>query len=220
MPGMEENPTAVRGEGTRVALVAAATRVFAHYGYDGASSRALAAEAGVNQALISYHFGGKRGLYLAVFERIAATISERIGPALADVRRGLDAAPGDRRRAVDALVILLNALVDLFLSADLADWAKLILREQQEPTEAFDLLYDGPMSRMLATVTQLVGTAAGDDADTDARVTALTLVGQAMVFRAAHAAAARHLGWKASAGAADIDTIKQQIARNLRARFA
>ena len=216
---MDEAARKDRGEGTRAALIDAATRVFAQYGFDGATSRRLAAEAGVNQALISYHFGGKLGLYHAVFERLAATISERIAPVLAQAGRRLEGRPDDRAAAVAAIVALLEALVELFLSAELTDWAKLILREQQEPTEAFDLLYDGPMRRMLGTVTGLVAVAAGDEADPDPRITALTLVGQAMVFRAAHAAAARHLGWQGAPDEQDIAAIKEQIGRNVRARF-
>jgi len=217
---MDETSRPDRGEITRASLIAAATRVFAHYGYDGASSRRLAAEAGVNQALISYHFGGKRGLYHAVFEEIAATIGERIAPVLATVEDRLAAESAGRRAAVDAIVSLLEALVQLFLAAELTDWAKLILREQQEPSEAFDLLYEGPMSRMLGTMTRLVTIAAAGDADAEPRVAALTFVGQAMVFRAAHAAAARHLGWKAAPDGRELEVIKRQIGRNVRARFA
>jgi TetR/AcrR family transcriptional regulator len=53
-------------EATRRALLAAATRLFAERGYDAVPIGAVAGEAGVNKALISYHFGGKRGLYRAI----------------------------------------------------------------------------------------------------------------------------------------------------------
>jgi TetR/AcrR family transcriptional regulator len=50
-------------EATRHALVAAGAALFGETGYDGISIEDVAARAGVNKALISYHFGGKRGLY-------------------------------------------------------------------------------------------------------------------------------------------------------------
>jgi TetR/AcrR family transcriptional regulator len=65
-------------EATRRALVAAATRLFAERGFDAVPIGAVAAEAGVNKALISYHFGGKRGLYRAIlvssFAELAADL--------------------------------------------------------------------------------------------------------------------------------------------------
>ncbi len=51
---------------TRDALLAAGARLFASRGYDGATVQAIADAAGVNPALISYHFGGKQALYTAV----------------------------------------------------------------------------------------------------------------------------------------------------------
>jgi AcrR family transcriptional regulator len=46
-----------------------AERVFSDMGYDGASTRKISGEAGVNMAMLSYYFGSKEGLFLAIFER-------------------------------------------------------------------------------------------------------------------------------------------------------
>ena len=62
-------------EATRRALLLAGTALFAERGYDGAPISAIAGRAGVNKALISYHFGGKRKLYLAI---VTATFTELI----------------------------------------------------------------------------------------------------------------------------------------------
>lgn len=66
--------------GSREALLAAGTELFAERGFDGVSVQAIARKAGVNPAMISYHFGGKRDLYLAI---LAATFDEIV----ADVER-------------------------------------------------------------------------------------------------------------------------------------
>lgn len=42
--------------------------MFAEHGYDAATTRQIAAEAGVDAALIARYFGSKEGLYLAVVE--------------------------------------------------------------------------------------------------------------------------------------------------------
>lgn len=46
-----------------------AEKLFAEYGYEAVSTRKLASEAHVNVAMISYYFGSKEELYLAVIER-------------------------------------------------------------------------------------------------------------------------------------------------------
>lgn len=73
-------------------LIEAGEKLFAEKGLSGVSIRELSKEAGANSALISYHFGGKEGLYKAVLElqfspidtlmnsvmRIEATPTEKI----------------------------------------------------------------------------------------------------------------------------------------------
>jgi AcrR family transcriptional regulator len=46
-----------------------AERVFSDLGYDGASTRTISGEAGVNMAMLNYYFGSKEGLFLSVFNR-------------------------------------------------------------------------------------------------------------------------------------------------------
>jgi TetR/AcrR family transcriptional regulator len=65
-------------EATRRALLEAAAALFAERGYDGVATEEVAARAGVNKALISYHFRGKRGLYVAVLESTFAQIAARL----------------------------------------------------------------------------------------------------------------------------------------------
>ncbi len=59
-----------------------AEKVFSELGYDGASTRTISGEAGLNMAMLNYYFGSKEGLYLAIFERkISAfrTLLQNIG---------------------------------------------------------------------------------------------------------------------------------------------
>src|SRR5262249_18059327 len=65
-------------EATRQALLMAGTRLFAEQGYDGVPLSAIADTAGVNKAMVSYHFGGKRKLYLAI---VTATFADIVGRA-------------------------------------------------------------------------------------------------------------------------------------------
>jgi AcrR family transcriptional regulator len=76
---------------TRRALLRAGARLFPEGGFDGVSVGDLAARAGVNKALISYHFGGKRGLYTAVLQSGFAEMADRLRTIdeVADAREGL-----------------------------------------------------------------------------------------------------------------------------------
>ncbi|MFD2145162.1 TetR/AcrR family transcriptional regulator [Mucilaginibacter antarcticus] len=53
-----------------------AERVFADKGFDGASTRLISGEAGVNMAMLNYYFGSKEGLFLAVFQRKIASFQD------------------------------------------------------------------------------------------------------------------------------------------------
>ena len=102
---------------TREALLDAGRVLFAERGYDRATLRDVGERAGVDPALIARYFGGKEGLYLAVFatepqpdvtggpEAIAASLLRRWdehgpGPMThAITRTELDDAVGERLRA-------------------------------------------------------------------------------------------------------------------------
>lgn len=57
-----------RGRETRAAIMAAAERIFAEAGPAGARTEAIAANAGVNKALLYYYFPSKDALFRAVLE--------------------------------------------------------------------------------------------------------------------------------------------------------
>jgi len=64
-PCASERPAGAR---TRAAILAAAERVFARSGLAGARTDLIAAQAGVNKALLYYYFQSKEKLYQAVLE--------------------------------------------------------------------------------------------------------------------------------------------------------
>lgn len=65
---------------TRERILAAAAEEFGAKGYAGARTAGIAARARVNQQLISYHFGGKRGLLAALRARWAETEATLVPP--------------------------------------------------------------------------------------------------------------------------------------------
>lgn len=61
---------------TKAKLIASSLQVFGSKGYAGTSVKEIAESAGVNSALISYHFGGKEGLYQACFDQFVKEWTE------------------------------------------------------------------------------------------------------------------------------------------------
>src|SRR5271165_3716448 len=76
---------------TKDKLMDAAEKLFARRGFHGSSLRDITAAAGVDLALVNYHFGSKKGLLAAVLERRGRILNEERLRRLAEVRR--EAAP-------------------------------------------------------------------------------------------------------------------------------
>lgn len=188
-------------------LLDAAIDQFGRLGFEGASTRAIARASGTAMSSITYHFGGKQGLYLAAADHIAQSIREMQGAALAEAR---GAAEGSRDEAALAMAAVLDSFALMMLRPETEGWARFIIREQQFPTQAFDRLYEGSMAEIVGVVLALVGRARPDLDDAGARATALLLVGQALILRAGRASVTRVLG---------IETIDDASATLLRARL-
>ena len=69
---------AERTELTRTALMSAARRLFTERGYEGVSAEEIVRAAGVTRGALYHHFGGKRDLLEAVYERLEAESTERV----------------------------------------------------------------------------------------------------------------------------------------------
>jgi TetR/AcrR family transcriptional regulator len=70
-------PTNLRGLASKEALLSAASEEFALHGFAGASVDAIAARAGINKAMIYYHFGSKERLYVEILRAVFASMGER-----------------------------------------------------------------------------------------------------------------------------------------------
>lgn len=216
---MNTETTPSRGDATREALIRAAVEIFGRDGFNATGTRALAEAAGVNQALIAYHFGGKAGLYLAAIEHIVERVRERIDPLLAAVDAELDDRHRDvpRERCLAMLLQLLDGFVVLLTSEESVTWARLILKEQQDPSEGFELLYEGVMTRVLGVTTRLIGRIRDLGPDSEAvNLLAITLFGQVLVFRTGRATVERRTGWQ-EITQREIVAVQAQIHRNVTA---
>lgn len=168
-------------------LLDIAVREFGAKGLDGASTRGIAAAAKTAMSSITYHYGGKEGLYLAAADHIAQLMGAAMAPVLA-AEEGVGEDDRDGARA--AIHRLVQHLADKMAADDTEDWSLFIMREQLAPGEAFERIWAGIMGQVLRRLADLICVVTGASAS-GARVATVTLMGQALVVRSSRASVLR-----------------------------
>ncbi|WP_140627133.1 TetR family transcriptional regulator [Methylibium rhizosphaerae] len=110
MRNEEDAPAPRRSDATKAAILAAAREQFAANGYQAATIRAVAAQAGIDPAMVMRYFGNKEGLFAA-----AAEFDLRLPDLSARPRREVGAALVehflDRWECDETLMALLRTAV-------------------------------------------------------------------------------------------------------------
>lgn len=184
-----------RSEETRRRLVETGLELFGRHGFDAVTTRQLAEAAGVNQAAIPYHFGGKQGVYLAVAEHLAALTAARIAPIVDAARNRL--AENPNRAAVGALLLETTLAVArlAFEPGQRGIWLIFMAREQFHPSAAFERLYAAASRPLHDILGELIGRLLGTPADApETLLLAHAYLGQIIGFAVARAGLDRRLG--------------------------
>jgi AcrR family transcriptional regulator len=157
---------------TREALLTAGADLFAERGYEGVQVWAIAEKAGVNKAMISYHFGGKRNLYLAIVEA-----------TFADIVSQVERVAASRRPAPEALRALIAVVGDV-ASRRHPHFCTMMLRELLAGGPHLDPKTVALPLRVLAAVKRVVerGVREGAFRPVDPLLTHLSLVGSLVFF--------------------------------------
>lgn len=117
-----------RGEETRARIIKTAMALFGEHGFDGVSTRDIAAQAGVPAPSLQYYFENKEGLYAACIADIQAAATNATKPGLEALDALLQAKAGPAA-IIEAYCVILDAFADfLFGSADAASRALFITR--------------------------------------------------------------------------------------------
>ncbi len=208
---MPANPPKTADQPTRRALIEAAVHLFGRKGFDGASTREIAARAGANVAAIAYHFGGKEGLRLACLD----AIGEQFGEIVAVDGPLPPGTPADARRRLER--ILRAGVRFMVMPGPAEDFAAFLMRE---------IVFDGPLigeiyarlfapqhSRLCALWAAATG---GDAGSADTRLAVFAMIGQILYFRIGQPIILRRMDWS-EITAAEADAIADILVRNLHA---
>ena len=204
---------------TRIALVHAALKLFGSKGFDGTSTRDIAALANAHIGSIAYHFGGKEGLREACAAHIVDTVRSIAGQALTD-EGGVSGGPEASRAQ---LLATLERMASFIIARpEAGEIVQFVLRELSHPTAALDTIYQGVFEPTHRRLCQIWEQATGEPAESDrTKLTVFTLIGQIIYFRIGREAVLRRMGWPdigAAEAAAIVDVAKDNLGAILEAR--
>jgi len=187
-----------RGDETRQRIIDAAIELFGEHGFAGASTRDIAAKAGVNAPALQYYFENKEGVYRACVEAMAELGWSVLGPAVEHARAALD-ADADVDALIDAFIGILRTLADrIFTVPKTLGQRMFFAREQvgQEPAGATDILMKRVRKPLNDVSAELVGRISGRPADDPVtRLRTMSLFGQLTVFHLVQRSALQLLDW-------------------------
>ena len=165
---------------TRTKLLDAAGQVFAESGFQAATVREICARAGVNIALVNYHFGDKLELYTEVLRHsVGASGNGIINKAIAS-----KAPPQEAFRE------LIHAMLLRVCRGDRPGWHyRLMMHEFAQPTPAMANVIDETMRPVYDRFRHLIGFMIGLDPDHDK----VRLSTHSVIAQVVHYAHARHV---------------------------
>ncbi len=202
-------------QSTRDALMRVALERFGSKGFEAASTRDIAKLANANIAAITYHFGSKEGLRNACASFIAETMFAMVGgPLGAESEQTSDKV----KDASDRLDAMIDAMVNFVVANETAEpIARFMMREQMQPSSAFDIIYARVMAPVHMRLCQIWADATGTSATSDAtKLSTLTLFGQVLYFRIGRPAVLRRMQWD-TIGTDQANAIRALIKRNMQA---
>lgn len=133
---------------TKQRIFEAAAREFATKGFEGASTRAIAASAGVNHPIVTYHYQSKIGLWQAVLTGLNEIWDRRYTERLAGLR------------GVDDLTTLRLILEEfIYFSAEHPEFHWLMSDAARAPSPRLDWLTETFLQPKVSRVTALIALA-------------------------------------------------------------
>ena len=209
-------------DATRMALVMAALQLFGRQGFDGTSTREIAARANANIGSIAYHFGGKEGLRLAAADYIVETIRTIAAQAFGSAAQVQPVTSEQAEAQIDATV---ERMVGFMVARpEAGEIVQFVLRELSMPTDALDRIYTGVFEPVHRRLCQLWAAATGEEAESEkTRISVFMMIGQVVYFRIARAAVMRRMDWTdigPAEAAKVIGVAKENVAAIIAARKA
>lgn len=148
-------------------ILVAAEKLFCEYGFEGTSTRQIAAESGANIAMINYYFGSKMGVFKEILEERVMSFKSQ-----------LNQIKEENIPAKEKLIKVIEKYATRILSN--ANFHKMMYRELSLSLrpEVFDQI-KGAMGQNLIVIEDIIkeGIEAGDFRQVDIRMTIVSVMG-------------------------------------------
>jgi len=183
------------GSNTQDRLLEAAVDVFGRHGFEAATTRAIAREAGVNIAAIPYYYSGKEGLYRAAVSFIVKKVQSQVAAVLEEIKVQSFRDAVSRDTAFALLEKLLEKIINFMVGSPQAPRvARIILREQLYPSSAYEIIFNELLEPVLDSIAVLITAVTGEPSPRTAKFRAMAVMGQIFVFRFGRETMVRALG--------------------------
>lgn len=172
----------LKGEATREKLVIEAIRLFGQNGYKATNTRALAEAAKCNLGLITFHFGGKQGLYEAAIERVKRRLIEMLSPSVKNLEL-LSQSGLTGKELFIALTEEINALAQKFIGMEqVAGNALLLLQDINEKNPHSTSGYRDVFFPLIANIETIINKATDSVNPSRARLSAFMIINTTLGF--------------------------------------
>lgn len=172
----------LKGEATREKLVIEAIRLFGQNGYKATNTRALAEAAKCNLGLITFHFGGKQGLYEAAIKRVKDRLMELLTPSVKKLEL-LAKSDIEGKELFQQLANEINALAIKFIGLEqIAGHSLFLLQNIYEKNSHNISGYRDVFSPLIASIEVIINKATNNINPSRARLSAFMLINTTLGF--------------------------------------
>jgi AcrR family transcriptional regulator len=162
---------------TKKRIIETAGNIFAEAGFQNATVREICKEAGVNIAAINYHFGDKKGLYLATL---------KYGKDAAFQKHPIDISSDKPSSPKERLRIFVSRFIGRVRECHEGEfpWVrKLIAQELLRPTEGLDMVAEDAIRPIFKTISAIVRELLGSRATEDTiNLCCASIISQSLFF--------------------------------------
>jgi AcrR family transcriptional regulator len=200
-----------RGDEVRGRILQAAIMLFGEQGFASASTRAIAAKAGVNPPALQYYFHNKERLHQACGQYIADRIASHLQAPMARAAEVLELA--NRAAAPGALWALMETVVDHSSSeTEIPGWTQFLAQAATEATDtSLALIHHEAVEPLFKMIAALIGLAWSRPADDEAvRISAVLVLNQTRAFGIHRQGALTLMDWP-DFGDGRLERAKRQI---------